>query len=273
LIDTTGDRERFEELYGEPDRDSVLRFLLFDLRNPNSVLACLRSAREGARTVRENISDEMWEEINKLFLSVKNASADASVVGSPTALLRRVRAGSGLIVGMTETTMSHGEAWHFVRLGRLLERADMTSRIVDVKYFILLPQASDVGTPVDIVQWSSLLKSVSALQMYRRTHGRISPERVAEFLLLDNRFPRAVRFCLIKAEESLHAITAAPFGGFSNTAEKALGRLRSEFDFTGIDDVIAAGLHEFIDLLQARLIEVGIAVDRTFFSTADGREA
>ena len=118
--------------------------------------------------------------------------------------------------------MSRGEAWHFRRLGKALERADKTSRILDVKYFLLLPRHTDIGTPLDATQWAALLKIASALEMYRKKYGRISPAQVAEFLLLDRDFPRAVHFCLIGAEQSLLAITGGTPGTFSTSAEQRL---------------------------------------------------
>src|SRR5690606_27485230 len=123
-----------------------------------------------------------------------------------------------------------------------------------------------VGSQIDVIQWSALLKSASALEMYRRSHGRIDPAKVSDFLLLDRHFPRSVRFCLSGAESSLHAITGRPAGTFSNRAEQLLGRVRSELDYTHVDDVIAAGMHEFIDELQARLNDVGDAIHATFFA-------
>jgi uncharacterized alpha-E superfamily protein len=148
----------------------------------------------------------------------------------------------------------------------LLQPADKTTRILDVKYSVLLPTPAAVGTPVDVVQWSALLKSASALEMYRKSHGRIAPTKVADFLLLDRLFPRSVRFSLIGAEDSLHAITGSPVGSFSNRAEQLVGRLRSELDYTHVSDVIDAGMHEFIDALQAKLNNVGDAVHTTFFA-------
>ena len=141
-------------------------------------------------------------------------------------------------------------------------------RILDVKYFILLPDPHAVGTPTDIVQWSALLKSASALEMYRKQCGRITPQQVAEFLILSRDFPRAIRFCLVRAEESLHAITGTASGTFVNRGEQLLGCLRSEMDFTHIDDVIAMGMHEFIDHLQFRLNEAGHAISEYFFAPA-----
>jgi len=162
--------------------------------------------------------------------------------------------------------MSHGEAWHFGRTGRLLERADKTSRILDVKYFILLPDARDIGTPLDIVQWSALLKSASALEMYRKRMGRIVPAKVAEFLVLDLEFPRSIRYCLSRAERSLHQVTGTPAGSFGNSAEQQLGRLRASLDYTSIDDIVRIGMHEFIDHFQTELNGVGGAIYDVFFA-------
>src|SRR5262249_52727943 len=139
----------------------------------------------------------------------------------------QIKRASRLLIGTTDATMSHGEAWHFARMGRLLERADKTSRIVDAKYFILLPRATDVGTMLDVKQWLALLRSTSALEMYRRAHGRMAPNKVIDFLLLDRQFPRSVRYCVGGAEDSLHAITGTPDDMFGNWAEQELGRLRS----------------------------------------------
>jgi uncharacterized alpha-E superfamily protein len=264
LVYTTGDQEPFFKRHGQASRENVLHFLTFDAENPNSILSCLARARENARTAREIISSDMWEELNRFYLLVGEAVRAGGK--SDHDFFAQIKRASHLLIGTTDATMSHGEAWHFARLGRLLERADKTSRIVDVKYFILLPKATDVGTTLDVVQWSALLRSASALEMYRRAHGRIAPLKVVDFLLLNRTFPRSVRYCLGGAEDSLHAITGTPDGMFGNRAEQELGRLRSELDFTSIDDVVQTGLHEFIDDVQSRLNRTGEAIFTTFFT-------
>lgn len=260
LISVTGDEAMFKKRYdGIATRESVTQFLTFDEEYPNSIMSCLASARENARIIREYISSAMWQQLNKFFLMVHDAPRDMGPAQA-SEFYDEVRLGAQLFVGVTDGTFSHGEGWHFARMGRLLERADKTSRILDVRYFLLLPQVSDVGTPLDIVQWSALLRCASALNMYRAQHGRISPKAIAEFLLLDADFPRAVRHCCDVADRSLREITGTPAGTFRNNAEKRLGRLRAELDYTSIDDVFTEGFHEFIDRLQLRLNEVGDAV-------------
>lgn len=266
LVATTGDNEVFAERHGRATRDSVWQFLTFDRKNANSIVSCLYSARENARTIRGSLPSEVWEELNKFYLFVRSADVP-NALENTTHFLGEVKRYSQLLVGIMESLMSRNEAWHFGRMGRNLERADKTSRILDVKYFILLPTTSEVGTPLDVIQWSALLKSASALEMYRRVRGRIAPEHVVGFLMLDRDFPRSVRYCLNRAEESLRAITGSSEGSYKLNAEKLLGRLRSEFEFTQASDIIQAGLHEFIDGFQLSLNEVDAAIFNSFFAT------
>src|ERR1044071_2229871 len=174
LVSTTGDNEDFEKRYREATQRNVIRFLTFDAENPNSILSCIRAARENARSVREIISSEMWLQLNKFYLMVTSAAEDPHGLDSPAQFFDEVKLASHLFTGITDATMTHGEAWHFSRLARKLERADKTSRILDVKYFILLRTVEEVGTPFDDIQWAAVLRSASAFEMYRKRHGRIS---------------------------------------------------------------------------------------------------
>jgi uncharacterized alpha-E superfamily protein len=265
LVAITGDQAWFDERYQSATRDNVQRFLIIDPDYPNSILSCVRQARENARTIREVISVDMWQEINAFHHFMERHAKDPTLLYNPLMFLSTVRRYGHTIRGITDATMSYGETWHFGRLGRLLERADKTSRILDVKYFILLPSVKDVGTPVDTIQWAALLKSASALHMYRRRYGRITPDRIADFLLLDPQFARSVRFCLIGAESSLREITRSPAGQFTTRAEQLLGRVKADLDFSRIDDIIDAGMHQFIDDLQSRLNDIGDGVRDAFF--------
>jgi uncharacterized alpha-E superfamily protein len=266
LVVITGDDGQYQSRIGVSTKESVVQFLTFDKENPNSILSCLRAARENARSVREIISAEMWEHINKFYLSIRDGGTLEEVLDNPYAFFERVSVAGQQFLGVTDATMTHGEAWHFCQLGRMLERADKTSRILDVKYFILLPKVSDVGTPFDDVQWLALLRSASALEMYRQRHGRISPPNIVNFLVLDREFPRAVLHCLTRANESLHAISGTYTGSYSNLAERRLGQLRAELAYTHAEDVIAGGLHEFVDNLQKRLNLIGDSIFDSFFA-------
>jgi uncharacterized alpha-E superfamily protein len=261
IVDTSGDAAVFRERYGEATRENVIHFLATDVKNPNSIASCVRAARENARSVRETISSEMWEQINSLYLTLQG-SPDSEIAG----VFHDIRMACHLFQGLTDSTMSHNEAWHFIRLGQALERADKTTRLLDVKYFILLPSVRDVGTPYDDVQWSAVLKSVSGFEMYRKRHGRIAPQNIVEFLLLDNLFPRAVRYCLGRADRSLHIITGTGPGSFSCASEQRLGLLRSELDYAPVESVFAAGLHEFLDGLQVKMNKIDGCIQSDFFA-------
>jgi uncharacterized alpha-E superfamily protein len=196
---------------------------------------------------------------------VAEASRKDRAIRQPHPFFEEVKTNSHLFTGLTEVTMSHGEAWHFARMGRVMERADKTSRILDVKYYILLPKVEYVNTAYDNIQWAALLKSVSGLEMYRKQHHRINPKQVAEFLIFDREFPRAIRYCLISAEESLYAITGRTPGTVGNPAERSLGRLRADLDYADIEEVISTGMHEYLDRFQTKLNSVGDSLATTFF--------
>jgi uncharacterized alpha-E superfamily protein len=266
LVDITADTQEFLDRYGTPNEQNVIRFLTFDNENVNSIVSCLRAARENARTVREAISSEMWEQLNESYLMVSDAARHGGYPADPQELFASVKMASHLFAGVTDATMTHGEGWHFCQLGRMLERADKTSRIVDVKYFLLLPTLEDIGTTVDDMQWAAVLRSASALEMYHRRHGRISPARIVDFLLLDRDFPRAIHYCLMAARQSVHAISGTPSGMFRTSVEQLLGALCSEFAYAQIDDLILAGLHEYLDVLQTRMNQVGTGIRDTFFA-------
>ncbi|MCW6035709.1 alpha-E domain-containing protein [Spirulina subsalsa FACHB-351] len=264
LVTTTGDHELFMERYGEATADNVIHFLTFDAKYDNSILSSLQIARENARSIREIISSEMWQEVNDFYLMVKDAASQIHVDMLPD-FYRQVKRASHRFAGVMDATMTHNEGWHFGYVGRLLERADKTTRILDVKYFILLPSAQWVGTPLDQIQWMALLKSASAYEMYRKQQHRINPSAVAEFLILDHDFPRSINFCVSRSEKSLHKITNTPVGSWSNPAERSLGRLCSRLGYCTIEDVIDIGLHEFLDQMQRSLNEVGGNIAISFF--------
>lgn len=266
LAAVTGDIEHFRTHYGEATQENVMRFLTFDRTYSNSIVCCLESARENARSIREVLSSELWQQINRFYLMVNNQHAESEALLRPAYFFEQLRMHGYLCNGMCDFTMSHCDSWHFSQVGRLFERAEKTSRILDVKYFMLLPSISDVGRPIDIIQWSAVLNSASALEMFRQKYREITPQNVAEFLILDREFPRSIYFSLLKAEESMHAITGTSAGGFTNRAEQQLGALRAELGFSRIDEIILNGLHEYLDGFQGRLNSIDDQVFNAFFA-------
>lgn len=267
LLIATADNFDFYKHFQEPTRENVIEFMTFDKRNANSVVSCLSNARENARTIRESISKEMWEHLNQFYLMVGDAGGRHQDWDQTETqdFLTAIRNGTQLYYGIIDATITRNEAWHFGRVGRFIERADKTSRFLDVKYFTLFPEDED-GSTLDLMIWSAVLKSVSAFNMFRQQYRSLTPANIVEFLILDKLFPRSVAHCMRQAELSLYEIVGRnPANGHANTAERTLSKLRAELEFTEAADVFGEGLHHYLDRFQTRAIEVGQAVFATYF--------
>ena len=263
VIQIAGNADDFFKKYAHASFENALMFLTFDKENPSSIISCVASARENARCVRERISSELWIAINQFYLKLSDAEMPKQALAAPHAFYSSVKEFSQLTAGIIQGTMSHDVAWNFTHLGTLLERADQTSRILDVKYYILLPDVSMVGMALDTVQWNAVLKSVGAYEMFHRRNSNVTPHNVAEFLLLSEDFPRSLRYCLEKAEQCLKNIA---FPVKSNVESiRLLGKLRSDISFTTIEEIIDHGLHEQIEKVQIRLNELGNQIWKDFF--------
>ncbi|HEV7868693.1 MAG TPA: alpha-E domain-containing protein [Chthoniobacteraceae bacterium] len=261
ILATLEDHTLFKKLYGATTADSVCEFVTFARENPGSILSCVAGARENARTVREYISSEMWERINKLYLWLHSPEARQLFTGSAIEFYRHVVNFSHQFHGTTDATLTHGEGWDFLQIGKYLERADSSSRILDLKYHILLPRGERVGGTVDTVQWQAVLKSCSGFEAYRKLHtGQVTPWTVAEFILLQETFPRSVCFCADKLDAALHRISGCDRSRFSNNVERLSGRLCSDLHYARIGDVFQLGLHEYLDRIQGRLIQISDAL-------------
>ncbi len=266
LVVTTGDWELYESLYGEVEKSTVIYFLGFDEKNPNSIYNSIRNIRENARAVRPDITKEVWEQANYLYHLTRDEIAKKRwLKKDPRKFFIEIKTGCQLLYGIFDGTISRSDGWHFGNIGQLIERADKTSRVLDVKYHMLLPDPKAVGSPFDLIQWSALLKSVSAYDMYRKRFGKLTVQGISEFLILDKKFPRSMLRCLIHAEHSLHAITGSP-AGYSNHAERQLGLLKAQLEYADITEIISSGLHEYLDNFQSKLNGVSGAIYDSFFS-------
>ncbi|MCK8491227.1 MULTISPECIES: alpha-E domain-containing protein [Spirosoma] len=267
LLIATADNFLFDKHYDQPTRENVIHFMTFDKRNPNSIVACLSNARENARTIREVISKEMWEHLNQFYLKMRDTSPKQQWGEVQTQnFFTDIRNDTQLFYGIIDATITRNEAWHFGRLGRFLERADKTSRFLDVKYFTLLPEVEAVGSTLDLMIWSAVLKSVSAYNMHRQQYRSLTPSSIVEFLILDKMFPRAVAHCIRQAELSLYEIAGNTISnGFGNSAERTLSKLRADIEFTETSDIFKAGLHQYLDSFQTRTNEIGTAIFETYF--------
>ncbi len=265
LINATGDDEVFNKSYGVADAGSVMRFMAFDRTYSNSIISALRLARENARSVRESLSSEAFEQINTLYHFVNAAARAAQSPDSSTEFFDSIRRHCHLLTGILDATMSHDTGWHFANVGRLLERADKTSRILDVKYFTLLPTIDSVGTSHDDLQWSSLLFSISGFEAYRRHHHMIETKKVVDFFLLHEQFPRSVLFCVENTRLSLVSIRNGSTDPRHRAALDLVDALLLRLRKTNAAEILAHGLHEFVDGVQEEMNAIGDAITETYF--------
>lgn len=262
LLQGTSELEIYREYYPKINKENIIDFLTFDLRNPSSILSSLSFARENARSVREIINSEMWHELNTLYLFI---SQNRNALENPYNFYTRVKRQCQLFTGISDSTMTHGKAWHFGRTAYLLERADMVSRSLDVKYFMLLPSPEHVGSPFDNIQWNALLRSNNALEMYRQKWQQVKHTNVVDFLMVDKNFPRSIYNCLVRATDSLIFIknhTENPKAGKPCRIAKALLKKLEAFDGTR---VIEYGLHEFVDEIQCEINKIHESISAVYF--------
>jgi len=265
LVNISGEQERFFKLYSMANTQTVFEFLGFHQENPNSIAQCIYRARENARTIRDRISREMWQDINSLYHMVSRFRAEEEIAVGPHRFCDTIKFGSHRFHGVSDDTLPHDEGWQFLQLGRALERAEMTARIVDVEYHNLVESKNPDEKP-DNHQWMAVLKSVAAYEIYRRQyHSRIDPERVAELLILHPQHPRSIRFSVATIQSSLRAISGSGPGGYSNEAERLTGKLHESLMYDRIEEIFERGLHSFLTDLQATCRQIGYQIARTYF--------
>jgi len=275
LVYVTGDEKKFFELYGETASErAVVEFMLFDKRNPSSLISCIAFARENARCIRDQLSSDVWETLNTFFLKLKGDDYTRYAQLGSSDYLSRVKTQIQLLFGVAESMIPRTDLWWFFQLGRHLERADNTSRIVDVKYYMLLPDLHAVGSALDMVQWASVLRSCSAFEAFRRSRrGQLNLERVVDYLLRDEVFPRSILFSIAEAEQCLGQVTANAIHLEDNQPARLIREMRAELEMIDVPAVIADGLHEFLDDIQTKISEIHEALQATFvdYDTASAK--
>ncbi len=267
VLRSTGDGEDFYAHHKVANSETVIEFLTLNPKNPNSIINCLTTARENARHVREQISFEMWEEINRTYLAMKNQTLKKILRQGPYEFFIEVKNASHLFQGITDGTMTHGEDWDFIQVGKYLERADMTTRILDAndEIFIKQPAQSQTG---GTLQWSAILRSCSSHDAYRKFYvAQVEPDKVVEFLILNEFFPRSIRFCTQALNEALRRISGCDEENFTNKAEKLAGRLVAEMNYSALEDIKTIGMHRYMDEIQVKLNEIGEAIYHTYLFT------
>jgi uncharacterized alpha-E superfamily protein len=259
LIAITGS----EAVYSSQDYDekAVLKFLIADTHSQVSILSCLANARENARTIRDVIPREVWEKINAAYLHAKDQAPQAISKRGRFAFLEEIICQCQLLTGIFSGTMNHEAGYLFLRIGRYLERADMTSRIVDIRSSNLIPNATTAQATYDNLQWMSVLRSLSGYQMYRRAMQlRVQRKEVLRFLFQSETFPRALNFC-VNAVKS-----AVDFLPHHDSAKLVVHRVKRQLDHAQIDKLKQAELQIFVDQLQIGFAQIHGELQRAYFS-------
>jgi uncharacterized alpha-E superfamily protein len=263
VIQTAGVSDAFRAKYDSADAQSVIDFLLRDKTNPSSVISVVESARNNARLVRTALTREVWEATNECWLALKDALARQVRERDLPETLALIRQQSALVRAALHGTMLRNDVYDFARIGTFLERADNTARILDVKYYVLLPSVMFVGSSLDNVQWETILRSVSAQRAYRwLNQGDINPRGIAEFLILDRRLPRSLAFCYTKLVDNLDYL-ADDYGErhpCHDAAQGVLDRLRTN----SVDTIFDKGLHEFLEGFIRDNNRLGIQIEQDY---------
>ena len=251
--------------YADINPRDVMDFMVRDEQNPSSIVSCLRNARENARAVRGTLTTEVWETQNQTYLEVIRMIKSGDFERDPAQFFEWVKFRSHLSRGVTMGTMLQDEAFHFLRLGTFLERADNTARLVDVKFHAAQGDALDLVTAkdqeYDFYHWSSILRSVSGFEVYRKVYRDvIKPERVAELLILHAVMPRSLLGCLNEVMSNLAMVTSDP----NSQTQRYAGKLRADLQYARIEEILATGLHAFLTQFLDRVNEIGAKISREF---------
>ncbi len=245
MLTSAGVIDAFMERHGEISQDAALDFLLFDPDNPSSVRACMRAARTNARTVRTSITRDMWEAMNTTYLAFEAIKPDEITKARLPEFLDWVRERTSHFRGALLNTILRNDTYYFSQIGGFIERADNTARILDVKYYLLLPSNQAVGGDVDTYQWETILRSVSAHRSYRHVyHARYLPRNIAEFLILRPEMPRSLRFCYDWLNEL--ATGLCDFYGSGGEAKSGIEAMRGYLKTMDMNAIFQMGLHEFL---------------------------
>ena len=265
IIQSTGDEDAFSKLYDNTGSGEVIRFLTDDPLNLNSITSCIAMARENARIVRDQLSDELWEELNALYLFTRSDEASRLIGSDPPKYYGNIRRFAVTFLGIAASTTSRNEAWEFMDLGRHLERADKTTRFLDVSNYLPPGEGEDPSaSPGVLHHWTAILRSCGAMGAFRTAQLEISARGVVDFLIFSKDFPRSVRYCIEKVDNSLHLISGSPRGSFTNEAERESGRLLAELNFGSTNDIFETGLHHYLDALQERFNQISSEIFETY---------
>ncbi|MCB0208791.1 MAG: alpha-E domain-containing protein [Anaerolineae bacterium] len=244
-------------LKGQDDDFEMVAWLTFDSSNSNSIVSCIGAARENARQVREQISSEMWEQLNQLYLSSRQIDSEEIWLSQPHEFFQSVRDGAYYFQGITDSTMNHGEGWHFIQIGRYIERAKLIALLLDSHFSTFHRKPDYVINSDDYLEWVGLLQGCAAFDSYRKVYtADVTPHRVAEFLLLNHEFPHSVCFAVEGLQDALNGYAEATETRKVGRVYRIVGRLRAALDFDQIDEIMADGLKNYLLDIQEQCAQI-----------------
>jgi uncharacterized alpha-E superfamily protein len=266
IVQLNADEKRFLSRYESATAQNVVNFYVLDTQNPTSIVSAIRSARENARTLRPLISTEMWTQINVFYNKLLSLGPSDIAPHNLTRLCNMVKEACQAHTGITEGTFYRDQGWYFYQLGKYLERADQTTRLLDIKYHTLLPFADGVGSPLDVSQWNAVLRSAAGYHAFRRVYPRgMTPSAVAGFMLYNESFPRSVTTCVRQIDGLLVRLKSRYILKGGSKAMERVDEIQAALHSRSIDDVIKSGLHEYLDWLQLHLNDVTQEISKAFF--------
>jgi uncharacterized alpha-E superfamily protein len=272
IVQLNTDEKAFFAKHPQASAENVIHFYLTDADNRSSIVSALTNARENARTLRPLVSTEMWVQLNVTYNRAIAVDPDELMPGNLSQLLTEIKEACQTFTGITEGTFYRDQASYFYLLGRYIERADQTTRLLDNKYYILT-KAAGSSAPIEVGQWHAVLRSASGYHAFRRIHSSdLTPARVAEFLLFNPAFPRSVHLCLREIQNALSELKSRYSLRGGNDVAEGLDQLRTILAARSIEEVIAGGLHEFIDFIQRYLIAITNRLSAAFFGHAPGAD-
>jgi uncharacterized alpha-E superfamily protein len=241
-------------------------YMTFDITNTNSLLTCITNARENARSIRENISAEIWEDLNTLYWSLQGAEARGRFDESPLELYRQVMNGSMLFQGLTDQTLARAQGWLFMQLGKGFERVDITCRIMEVRFEMLQAAEASLDAAERNIHWMSVLRSCGSLEGYRRVHlGEMDAMRVAAFLVLSDNFPRSIRACVRSAYEAVSQIRSEINPHSADAAERILGRLNTQLEYAEGGEILGGGVPAYMKKIRLEMAQAAEGMRKTYF--------
>jgi len=271
VVTILGCRADFDKLCPEDSPNGLLKFLAFERSFPFSILGMLVAARENARGTQDAVNAEAWSQLNRLYLYLNGPKALRKFESSPRTFFGLVRRSCILWDGLVDSTLPRNETFHFMQLGRFLERIDQISRALAARAATLAAEtdSAQLAAPrMQIVHWTALLRSCSAYESFLSDRGeKLDPEAVVRYLVLDPEFPRSIRYCAARCRESIGEITGGDGDAYGSEAERLLGRLDGELRYIDVQEIFDRGLTRFLTGVQESCDKVGEEIHRAYFAT------